>query len=99
MISYIYFLLASFLLIACTDRTEPGSFDVNINIDASRKLGDVNHIWRFFRADEPNYAYMKNGRKLLHDLRSGEEKNRDSFRFSWKFPKFVTILVFIEHMP
>lgn len=41
---------------------------MNISVDASTKLGPVNHIWRFFGADEPNYAYMKNGKKLLHDL-------------------------------
>src|SRR6185295_19777063 len=27
-------------------------------------------IWRFFGADEPNYATMKNGRKLMKELGS-----------------------------
>ena len=26
-------------------------------------------IWRFFGADEPNYAYMKDGKKLLGGTR------------------------------
>ncbi|MEA1887022.1 MAG: beta-xylosidase [Bacteroidota bacterium] len=52
--------------------SSPGqdSFDVNIQVDVSSGLGPVNHIWRYFGADEPNYAYMKNGNKLLGDLGS-----------------------------
>ena len=46
------------------------SFDVNIQVDVSSGLGPVNHIWRYFGADEPNYAYMTNGRKLLENLGS-----------------------------
>jgi len=30
--------------------------------------GELKPIWRFFGADEPNYAYMTNGRKLLAEL-------------------------------
>ena len=30
--------------------------------------GDLKPIWRFFGADEPNYAYMKDGKKLLAEL-------------------------------
>jgi xylan 1,4-beta-xylosidase len=41
---------------------------VSIRVDAARKLGAVAPIWRFFGADEPNYAYMKNGKKLLAEL-------------------------------
>lgn len=44
------------------------SFPVHIQIDASQTLGPVRNIWRFFGADEPNYAYMKNGSKLLGEL-------------------------------
>ncbi len=50
--------------------TGQDSFDVNIQVDVSFGLGPVNHIWRYFGADEPNYAYMKNGRKLLGNLGS-----------------------------
>jgi xylan 1,4-beta-xylosidase len=34
-------------------------------VDASRPLGTLPPIWRFFGADEPNYGSMKDGRKLL----------------------------------
>jgi xylan 1,4-beta-xylosidase len=44
------------------------TFPVAITINASAPLGDLKPIWRFFGADEPNYAYMKNGAKLLTEL-------------------------------
>src|SRR5688572_16529781 len=44
------------------------SFPVNIRVDPAKPLGELRPIWRFFGADEPNYAYMKNGRKLLREL-------------------------------
>ncbi len=43
-------------------------FPVSINVDAAKTLGGLKPIWRFFGADEPNYATMKNGRKLLGEL-------------------------------
>ena len=46
------------------------SFAVSIRIDAAKTLGELKPIWRFFGADEPNYAYMKDGRKLLAETRS-----------------------------
>jgi len=41
---------------------------VNIRLDAGQTKGPWNPIWRFFGADEPNYAYLKDGRKLLGEL-------------------------------
>ena len=41
---------------------------VTITVHADRPLGEVKPIWRFFGADEPNYAYMKDGQKLLSEL-------------------------------
>jgi xylan 1,4-beta-xylosidase len=46
------------------------SFPVAITVDAGKPVGDMTPIWRFFGADEPNYACMKNGRKLLSELGS-----------------------------
>jgi xylan 1,4-beta-xylosidase len=43
-------------------------FPVTIRVDAAAARGDLRPIWRFFGADEPNYAYMKDGVKLLADL-------------------------------
>jgi len=44
------------------------TFPVAITVNASAGQGDLKAIWRFFGADEPNYAYMKNGAKLVAEL-------------------------------
>lgn len=43
-------------------------FPVAIRVDAAKSPGALKPIWRFFGADEPNYAYLPHGRKLLADL-------------------------------
>ena len=43
-------------------------FPVTIQVDAARDRGPLRPIWRFFGADEPNYATMKDGEKLLAEL-------------------------------
>jgi xylan 1,4-beta-xylosidase len=50
------------------DVTNTASFPVTITVDAAKPLGELKPIWRFFGADEPNYAYMKDGKKLLGEL-------------------------------
>ena len=44
------------------------SFPVTITVHADKSLGVLEAIWRFFGADEPNYATMPDGEKLLADL-------------------------------
>src|SRR4051812_33625429 len=44
------------------------SFPAKIEVDAQSTVGELKPIWRFFGADEPNYAYMENGRKLMAEL-------------------------------
>ena len=44
------------------------SFPVTVRIEANRSQGELRPIWRFFGADEPNYATMKDGRALLAEL-------------------------------
>ncbi len=46
----------------------PAPIAVTIRVDASKIEGPLPPIWRFFGADEPNYAYMKDGQKLLAEL-------------------------------
>jgi xylan 1,4-beta-xylosidase len=43
-------------------------FAVQIRVDAAKSSGPLKQIWRFFGADEPNYAYMKDGQKLIADI-------------------------------
>ncbi len=44
------------------------AFPVSIRVEAAKPLGVLRPIWRYFGADEPNYAYMKDGKKLLSEL-------------------------------
>jgi xylan 1,4-beta-xylosidase len=44
------------------------SFPVSIQVDAAKTVGEFKPIWRFFGADEPNYATMPDGKKLLGEL-------------------------------
>lgn len=41
---------------------------VTIQVDAEKRTGPLRPIWSFFGHDEPNYTYMKDGRKLLSEL-------------------------------
>ncbi|MGN7159804.1 GH39 family glycosyl hydrolase [Sphingomonas sp. SAFR-052] len=51
--------------------------EVSVTVDARKSLGPLPPAWRFFGADEPNYATMKDGRKLLVEL--GELKPGEVF--------------------
>ncbi len=48
------------------------SFDqtdrVSIRVDATKSKGPMKPVWSFFGYDEPNYTYMKDGRKLLSEI-------------------------------
>jgi xylan 1,4-beta-xylosidase len=59
-------LACSLVSVASILAVEP--FPVSIRIDAGQKKGELKPIWRFFGADEPNYAYMQNGKKLVGEL-------------------------------
>jgi xylan 1,4-beta-xylosidase len=72
-------LLAAIVAFTSAPRSEAAaveaSFPVTIEVDAAKYVGDMKPIWRFFGADEPNYATMKDGKRLLSelgDLRPGE---------------------------
>src|ERR1700744_1139014 len=47
---------------------DTNAFPVTITVQVGKPIGPMTPIWRFFGADEPNYAYMKDGKKLLSDL-------------------------------
>jgi xylan 1,4-beta-xylosidase len=54
--------------LAFAESSTGAPFPVKITVDASKRIGDLTPIWRFFGADEPNYACMTNGKKLLSEL-------------------------------
>ena len=67
---------ATFYLVAVC-AASAASFPVHITVNASKPTGPLKPIWRFFGADEPNYAYMPNGNQLLGEL--GALKTGDVF--------------------
>ncbi|HZN34145.1 MAG TPA: hypothetical protein VFB80_10010, partial [Pirellulaceae bacterium] len=78
------FLAASALTVASSQRLaagqEPpaasgGAFPVKIAVDAAKPQRELKPIWRFFGCDEPNYAYLKHGRKLVGELGELSPKN------------------------
>ena len=61
-------LLALFAAAFSLGAAEPAAFPVTIRVDAAHPGAELKPIYRFFGADEPNYAYMKDGKKLLRDI-------------------------------
>jgi xylan 1,4-beta-xylosidase len=57
-----------YLMMAISFQVKAQQIPVNISIDFSEKQGELKKIWRFFGCDEPNYAYMENGEKLIKKL-------------------------------
>ena len=43
---------------------------VEIRVDAASTLGPYKSIYAYFGYDEPNYTYMKDGRKLIAELQA-----------------------------
>jgi xylan 1,4-beta-xylosidase len=62
--------LVAALLVAGLTGSPIGAQDpvVTIRVDAAARTGPMTPMWAFFGYDEPNYTYMKDGRKLLSEL-------------------------------
>jgi xylan 1,4-beta-xylosidase len=41
---------------------------VTIRVDVAKRIGPMTPMWAWFGYDEPNYTYMKDGKKLLSEL-------------------------------
>ncbi len=39
-----------------------------INVDLKKEIGNMDPVWAWFGYDEPNYTYMKDGKKLLSEI-------------------------------
>lgn len=65
---YLVILLLSFKMFALCAQTQLSKQVYNIKVDLSQKRGPLKPIWAFFGYDEPNYTYMKDGKKLLTEL-------------------------------
>jgi xylan 1,4-beta-xylosidase len=71
-------LFGFFLAVSCARITHAqDTFPVSIRVDAAESIGELKPIWRFFGCDEPNYATMKHGQKLIGEL--GEMRPKQVF--------------------
>ncbi len=57
-----------FLFVYLFANVYPQTEPISINIDITKDKGPMKQIWAWFGYDEPNYTYMKNGKKLLSEL-------------------------------
>lgn len=66
----VLFSLLIFNLYQANAQTKNGSLaePVTINIDFTDVVGSMKPIWAFWGYDEPNYTYMKDGKKLLTEI-------------------------------
>jgi xylan 1,4-beta-xylosidase len=52
----------------CAVAAFAGAQSVPVRVDIGKRVGPLRPVWSFFGHDEPNYTYMKDGRKLLSEL-------------------------------
>lgn len=55
------------LIVSCGGKEIPDA-DISIHIDLNKKIGPMTPVWAWFGYDEPNYTYMKDGKKLLSEI-------------------------------
>jgi xylan 1,4-beta-xylosidase len=67
-------LLIAWLLVSQTplaaNGTSKSAFAVTVRVDATKRVAPLPPVWRFFGADEPNYATQPEGERLLMELGS-----------------------------
>ena len=52
----------------CILAQEPATQQAIIRVDLKKEIGDMYPAWAWFGYDEPNYTYMKDGKKLLSEI-------------------------------
>lgn len=60
--------LIALLLASFTGANSQNAQPVSIQVDLNKTIAPMKPIWAWFGNDEPNYAYMKDGQKLLKEL-------------------------------
>ncbi len=56
------------LVVVGCGQKENRKADVTIQVDLNKKKGPMTPVWAWFGYDEPNYTYMKDGKKLLSEI-------------------------------
>ncbi len=55
-------------LLTIIGQAQPADKPIAISVDLHKETGPLRPIWAWFGYDEPNYTYMKDGKKLLTEL-------------------------------
>src|ERR1700710_178869 len=63
-----FFIITFALSCLVNGRLKAQTDQVKITIDLKKEVGEMNPIWAYFGYDEPNYTYMKDGKKLLSEI-------------------------------
>ncbi|WP_184544687.1 GH39 family glycosyl hydrolase [Mucilaginibacter sp. FT3.2] len=61
-------LLSSLMKSPCLFAQQTNKQAATVTIDLKTETGEMSPVWAWFGHDEPNYTYMKDGRKLLAEL-------------------------------
>ncbi len=59
---------------------------VNIQVDASKRCGTLDHLWRWIGYDECNYTYIPEGKELLR-----------KFAVPWRCPLLFPDAFYVLH--
>ena len=60
--------LCAFILVISEVSAQSGVDPIEIEVDFGSEKGPMNPIWAWWGYDEPNYTYMKDGKKLLGEI-------------------------------
>jgi xylan 1,4-beta-xylosidase len=58
----------SFILLSVFFISAASAQPTTIHVDMNKETGDMTPVWAWFGYDEPNYTYMKDGKKLLSEI-------------------------------
>jgi xylan 1,4-beta-xylosidase len=62
-------ILACIFFFGSSLSAQPATIDtVSLHVNLEKKIGPMNPVWAWLGYDEPNYTYMKNGKKLLSEF-------------------------------
>ncbi len=62
------FAIAIFMLTCYSSFAQNAATPATINVDLNKEVGEMYPMWAWFGYDEPNYTYMKDGKKLLTEI-------------------------------
>jgi xylan 1,4-beta-xylosidase len=65
-VAYRIVMILVVFLQACSQPEKAAQVEIKVNLE--KKLGPMTPVWAWFGYDEPNYTYMKDGRKLLTEI-------------------------------